>query len=173
MHPWNRPLLAAVKTQFQCDWNGYHGIRHWYNVLRNGENIARRFEIAGALSPDIHVVRLFALFHDAGRLNEFDDPDHGRRGAALAHRLRGKWFSCTAEQMELLAYACTHHAFGKTHADPTIGVCWDADRLDLFRVNIYPQVEYFSYPEQTIRNCPLLKAHRYARELRDRISNYC
>ena len=31
---------------------------------------------------------------------------------------------------------------GCVHADPTIGTCWDADRLDLWRVGITPHARF-------------------------------
>ena len=46
--------------------------------------------------------------------------------------------------MELLAEACRDHTSGPHHGDPTIGTCWDADRLDLGRVGIIPQEEFMS-----------------------------
>ncbi|MBB6018173.1 hypothetical protein HNQ04_003450 [Deinococcus radiopugnans ATCC 19172] len=33
-------------------------------------------------------------------------------------------------------WACKHHASGQTTDEPTLGACWDADRLDLPRVGI-------------------------------------
>lgn len=36
------------------------------------------------------------------------------------------------------------HAFGETCSDPTIALCWDADRLDIGRVGIAPDPIYFS-----------------------------
>lgn len=36
--------------------------------------------------------------------------------------------------MEKLAYACSEHMRGRTTGDLTIGVCWDSDRLYLWRV---------------------------------------
>ena len=36
--------------------------------------------------------------------------------------------------MDLLAFACEEHTNGGIGPDPTVGVCWDADRLDLWRV---------------------------------------
>lgn len=32
--------------------------------------------------------------------------------------------------------ACRDHEFGRTSSDPTIGSCWDANRLDLDRVGV-------------------------------------
>jgi uncharacterized protein len=39
-----------------------------------------------------HVVELFSFFHDSRRLNEHVDDGHGARGAALASRLKGRYF---------------------------------------------------------------------------------
>ena len=36
------------------------------------------------------------------------------------------------------------HADGTVSSDPTVGACWDADRLDLPRVGITPRPELFS-----------------------------
>jgi uncharacterized protein len=46
--------------------------------------------------------------------------------------------------MYLLLRALTEHADGYKSEDPTIGVCWDADRLDLPRVGIQPNRELLS-----------------------------
>jgi hypothetical protein len=40
----------------------------------------------------IEIVQLFAVFHDARRINESVDDRHGRRGADLAVELRGRLF---------------------------------------------------------------------------------
>ncbi len=42
------------------------------------------------------------------------------------------------ERLRLLCRACSGHANGHTSADPTVGVCWDADRLNLWRVGVAP-----------------------------------
>jgi len=46
--------------------------------------------------------------------------------------------------MRLLDYAIRHHVDGDVSDDPTIGTCWDADRLDLGRVGIVPDERYMS-----------------------------
>ncbi len=50
-----------------------------------------------------------------------------------------------------------YHNIGKTSKDRTIGTCWDADRLDLMRVDMYPEVEYLSTRtarlQETIDTC--------------------
>jgi uncharacterized protein len=90
------------------------------------------------------VVDLFALFHDARRTNENRDPGHGARGADLARQLRSSLPPLTDDQFELLCEACARHTDGHVDSDPTIGVCWDADRLDLWRVGISPMESLLS-----------------------------
>ena len=87
---------------------------------------------------------LFALFHDAMRANEDSDPRHGERGAALAAEFGPNALGLSAGQMQQLERACRDHTGGGVSADPTIGVCWDADRLTLGRVGITPKARYFS-----------------------------
>lgn len=124
-----RQLLRAIKAQFKCDWHGHHGVGHWYNVARN----------ARELGGDRVVTDLFAVFHDAGRINEYDDPEHGHRGAKLAFLMRRVGlFKCTDDQFDLLDTACRLHSDGLVSEQPTIVACWDADRLDLGRVGITP-----------------------------------
>lgn len=115
-----------------------HGPDHWRRVERNGLILATR---TGAIVP---VVRLFALFHDSQRVNDFTDPDHGARGAELAKSLRGKLFDLSDGHFELLHEACVGHTDGHHHENPTIGTCWDADRLDLGRVGIVPDPRFMS-----------------------------
>jgi uncharacterized protein len=40
--------------------------------------------------------------------------------------------------MGLLGFACEEHTNGGVAPDPTVGACWDADRLNLWRVGIRP-----------------------------------
>lgn len=131
-------LWEIVSGQFQCGCHSDHGPEHWRRVERNGLLIA---EHTGA---DVVVVRLFALFHDSRRQNEFTDPDHGKRGAAYARELRGSHFQISEAQLGLLEFACTWHTETSHYPDLTIGTCWDADRLDLGRVGIVPDPNYMN-----------------------------
>lgn len=115
-----------------------HGPDHWRRVERNGLLLATR---SGA---DLEIVRLFALLHDSRRINENRDVGHGARAAEYAASLRGTLLQLSDERFELLHYACTWHTDGLHHENPTIGTCWDADRLDLGRVGIIPDPEFMS-----------------------------
>ena len=131
-----RGLLAHLRAQFRIDWYGHHGIPHWARVRANGLMLAHE---TGASR---HVVELFAFFHDARRLNEYQDDGHGSRGAVLARQLKGRFFDATDAEMDLLQYACRYHSDGQNTGDMTVLTCWDADRLDLGRVGITPNPLY-------------------------------
>ena len=131
-------IWKHVTRTFQCDRDSVHGPSHWRRVERNGLFIATR---SNAVEE---VVRLFAVFHDSRRENDGADKSHGASGAAYAASLRGRLFQLGDEHFELLDYACKWHADGRLSDDPTIGTCWDADRLDLGRVGIKPEPSYMS-----------------------------
>lgn len=81
----------------------------------------------------------FALLHDARRVNESVDPRHGPRAATFAEELRARGLVPLDDgRFALLVEALRLHSDGHVSADPTIGTCWDADRLHLPRVSIVP-----------------------------------
>lgn len=153
-------LLRHLRQQFKINWWGHHGIAHWARVRANG------LMLAGETGANRHVVELFAFFHDACRLNEYEDVRHGVNGAALARRLRGEFFDATDYEMDLLCYACEHHSNSMTQGDPTVLTCWDADRLDLWRVGIIPKAQYLG-TEAARTDAIMARANRRAQVWRD------
>ena len=125
-------LIAAVRQQFRLDWGGVHGAPHWARVRVNGLAIAAR---SGARTD---VIELFAFLHDSCRHNDYGDRRHGSRAVDFAHALRGDLFELDNAGFELLAEACRTHSDGATTGELTVRACWDADRLDLWRVGITP-----------------------------------
>jgi uncharacterized protein len=125
-------LLKAIRSQYQLDWDGIHGVRHWARVMENGLLLA---SLTGARQD---VLALFALLHDACRLTDTHDPAHGRRAADLAVRWRGQCFNLDDPGLQSLVEACRHHTAGRLDAELTVQTCWDADRLDLLRVGASP-----------------------------------
>lgn len=95
---------------------------------------------------DERVVRLFALLHDSQRRSDDLDPEHGPRAAHYARELCGVHFQLEEAALERLAFACRDHERGYIVNEPTIGACWDADRLDLDRVGIVPDPRLLSTP---------------------------
>jgi uncharacterized protein len=78
------------------------------------------------------------------RVNDSIDPMHGPRAAVLARDMCGGPFDLGDEEMDLLAFACEEHTNGKLGKDQTVGVCWDADRLNLWRVGFEPDPRFLS-----------------------------
>jgi uncharacterized protein len=132
-------LWSHLAEQFPLGQHSVHGPSHWRRVEHNGLHLA-----AETPGTDAIVVRLFAVFHDSRRQNEFTDHQHGLRGGELAQLLRGQFFELSDARFALLYYACACHERGRTSDDPTIGASWDADRLDLPRVSIKPMAELMS-----------------------------
>ncbi|MFC4426985.1 HD domain-containing protein [Deinococcus navajonensis] len=112
---------------------------HWECVESHAVRLA---ELAGG---DVEVARWFGIFHDAARQSEGRDTRHGERAAALVERYRSD-LALSSSQIELLKNACTYHEKGMVSDDPTIGACWDADRLELPRVGIIPHPRQMSTP---------------------------
>lgn len=130
-------LIEIVVPQFALDWRGIHGAPHWIRVRQSGLKLA---EVTGAKAQ---VVELFAFLHDARRVSDNHDPEHGERGAHFAVELREQGvIELSDSDFDLLTFACAEHSKGYTDADVTIQTCWDADRLDLGRVGMSPHPDY-------------------------------
>ncbi len=129
-------LIKAISEQYAQSLTGRHGLSHWARVLENGRKLAA---LTGAKPA---VVELFAVFHDAKRVTESIDADHGRRGAEYAATIRGRLFDLSDEDFDLLQAACVYHTSGTTDGDITVQTCWDSDRLDLNRIGISPDPKY-------------------------------
>src|SRR5574341_538263 len=133
-------LIDRILAGYSLPRQGIHGVAHWARVLENGRKLAR------LVDADMEIIELFAVFHDACRMNESLDHGHGGRGARLARELRGVEFQLRDDQFALLEYACREHTTGLTSADASVQVCWDADRLDLLRVGTRPRPDLLCTP---------------------------
>lgn len=129
-------LLDFLRSQFQLNWEGIHGVSHWQRVYATGRELATLTGVTG------RVAEYFALFHDVCRLNDGIDTNHGTRAAAFVTQHRGEWIDLSDTEFIKLHYAITHHSDKKMHKDLIIQVCWDADRLDLGRVGIQPDPRF-------------------------------
>jgi uncharacterized protein len=132
---YSKALVKRLITDFELGIESAHGPVHWARVLETGLALA---EETGA---DTEIVMLFAIFHDSARINEYEDPGHGRRAADTARSLAGSYFDISADKLKILEYACANHTDGLIEKDPTIATCWDADRLDLPRVGTIPSAD--------------------------------
>lgn len=130
-------VLPAVRICAPLADSYLHGERHWCAVAQAGARLC-----AATPAADPVVVRLFALFHDAARRDEGTDRGHGRRALPLVHQLATPLLS--AGQLELLVSAIAEHETPTVSDNSTIGVCWDSDRLNLWRVGFSPDPRYLS-----------------------------
>ena len=145
-------LLSAVRARSTGIDSQIHGEYHWRTVGANGLWLAEPLDGADTL-----VIFLFALLHDSMRENDGRDPQHGPRAAVFAGELHAEGLlPVTPPQLELLQHACHEHTNGFISTDPTVGCCWDADRLDLPRVWITPDPALLS----TARAHEALPEHR-------------
>ena len=132
------PVYDHSMGTFRGNPYSIHGPDHWKNVDRIG------MILCAETGADPVVVRWFAALHDSYREDDSDDMGHGPRAAEGLKNLPESINSLSESQLQLLEYAIKHHTDGVTSDDPTIGTCWDADRLDLARCNVTPSPAYMS-----------------------------
>ncbi len=125
-------FVQAIRAEFQLDWRGIHGVGHWARVRSNG------LTIAAANGANKRVVEYFAFLHDTCRQTDGRDHGHGQRAAMFARTIRKQLIKLDDEEFDLLVAAIEGHTDGQKHENLTICTCWDADRLDLTRIDITP-----------------------------------
>ena len=127
-------VVEEIRQYVHTQWKlgALHGIRHWDRVYENGQKL---------LTPEVNslVVELFAYLHDSCRIGDGEDLYHGVRAAEWIDTIRNTLLkSVSDEDIELLKEACRLHTTTQMTGNPTIDACFDADRLDLWRVGITP-----------------------------------
>ena len=136
-------LVATVEGRAPLVGSVDHGGHHWRLVGVTGAELVATVPDADAL-----VVLLFALFHDSQRETDYVDPEHGPRGALLARELIPAALpDFEPDRLDVLCKACELHTSAGPTDDPTLGTCWDSDRLNLWRVGIEPSPNYLSTEE--------------------------
>jgi len=135
--------IAEVREYAINGWklDDTHGLPHWERVEHNGILLSTK---DGRFRDNINikVVRFFAYLHDKCRYDNGGDIGHGMRAADMLYSIRNTVLrNFTDEEFELLEKACRYHTIEHRTGNPTIDVCFDADRLDLGRVGIVPDSE--------------------------------
>lgn len=134
------PLIEELVASSPAAASLVHGQTHWAAVARNAVMLANRTDGANA-----YLGLAFALLHDCARKVDGDDPQHGARAAHRLIELEPLLpRPLTERDRARLIDALIRHDCGTTSDDPVIGVCWDADRLDLGRVGVELDPTYFS-----------------------------
>lgn len=128
-----RRLIRTIEERNTNPGSHCHGPDHWKCVAMSGLTLLEKVADADPI-----VVLLFALLHDSQRVHDGRDRGHGHRAAALAVQLHGAYYHLRDKQLEQLVAACFDHNGGTCPQDATVAVCWDADRLNLWRVGHEP-----------------------------------
>ena len=123
-----RHVLAAILRRSTGKYLRIHGPAHWAEVAAAG------LSLLGRTGADPLTVALFAAYHDAMRHSDLWDPYHGERATYLARAMNAAGdLELDGARLALLELALSAHDWGQTSQDPTVGTCWDADRLSLRR----------------------------------------
>jgi uncharacterized protein len=129
-------LIEQVESKSKLGKLKTHGSNHWRSVAWTGLELAH-----ATPGADAEVIFLFALLHDSQRWSDWGDKGHGLKAAKAA---KAMGLRLSKDRMMLLGEALKFHDDGFTDIDPTIGCCWDADRLQLLRVGVIPDPKYLS-----------------------------
>ena len=130
-------IIQKIRQYVYSRWtlSEIHGISHWDRVYGYGQQL---------VTPDVDplVVAMFAYLHDSCRTDDGYDTLNGARAAEWIDSLRDTYLSSLSDkQIELLKTACRLHTTTLKTGNPTVDACFDADRLDLWRVGILPDPE--------------------------------
>jgi uncharacterized protein len=131
-------LQRAVAGGYLLEPSGIHGYAHWARVCEFGRHLAITLDV------DPRLTDLFALVHDCRRLDDGHDEEHGPRAAAELRNWQGELFELPTSELDRLLFACEYHTAGQVSDDPLVGICWDADRLDLRRLHYEVDVRLLS-----------------------------
>ena len=132
-----KDLIEKLKKESKLFHSPIHGLKHWKTVEKNGLYLSQFND------GDPKVISCFAYFHDSMRVNEYIDNGHGLRDAKYALSNKDR-LDLTEDQLQILYRACAEHTGGTHPSCETIACCWDADRLDIRRVGIEPDLQGFN-----------------------------
>lgn len=139
-----RRLTRELTADFDEENLGtWHGPDHWRRVAAHSVAVSRSLGV----QPLLGVV--FAWTHDSQRQDEGKDPGHGPRAAEFVLERSGPGDILgflSPHEIDTLAHACREHSNGLVDGPSMVQACWDADRLDMWRVNSEPDPDYLCTP---------------------------
>jgi uncharacterized protein len=141
---WRRDVALTALTptpRYQAERSFLHGDAHWRAVALAGLWIADR--TPGA---DRAFIVTFAKLHDAQRQSDGRDPDHGARAAQRFQEAPADGYKPRTRRTREMVHALANHTAGVRANTLNVGICWDADRLNLWRVGIVPDRSLLTTP---------------------------
>lgn len=150
-------------TSFKKYDSSLHGVAHWTRVTRFGLLLADALSLS---KQEKVVIALFGWTHDLARVDDDGGNLHAIEGAEYFKVIAKKIFPDLASDiLDIVQLAIRHHSDGLNAEEAlyeyelntrttwsrdallnTLGCCWDADRLDLLRLNIMPNESKMSTP---------------------------
>lgn len=142
-------LVDAVEARSTHLGSTIHGVDHWRAVGATAASLADVLDMGAAdeaaARPDRELLLLFALLHDSQRVDDGRDLEHGPRAAVFFDELRDSGLiRLEDDRAATLREAIRDHTGGTRSEQPTIAVCWDADRLLIHRVGFVPDARFCS-----------------------------
>jgi len=134
-------VMKAFRLSLQhttCFDSTVHGPGHWFKVERNARYLCNEERI------DDRIPRLFAVIHDIMREHDGFDKEHGPKASRFVEDIAGSVLGLNPGDIALLSLACRDHTTVKETTNDVIGLCWDADRLDIGRVGIVPDPAFMT-----------------------------
>ena len=137
---WNCFLFSSILSLSSKQCGGGEQITN-VNVTKNTHFISN--EATGASSQcyggAIRSEGNVEVYDSTFRENNAYDEEHGRRASKLIDTIRHTELKeLNDEQIAKLKRACKLHTIQHRTGDMTIDICFDSDRLDLYRVGILP-----------------------------------
>ena len=165
---WERLRLFSM-SRWSEDMGRTHGVEHWDRVAKFGSMLYQE-------GADMDVILAFAYLHDAERMHNGRDINHGQRASGLIDAIRHTQLEALSdEQIAKLKRACELHTIQHRTGDLTIDICFDADRMDLPRVGIIPSPKRMATKKgaELVANPHYIEWHRrFLNNECDSIDNY-
>ena len=126
---------------YRQDLKGIHGISHWARVFNNGRIMNNMLSEDQRVDEDL--LFIFAFFHDTERTNEGYDTDHGTLASNLLESINGSdVVQLDEDSLNELCGAMELHSDGVITGTLLQKLCYDSDRLDLWRADITIDPKY-------------------------------
>lgn len=155
-------VMKQVMNEFHLKNSVIHGISHWSRVFYYGATLSKIHNI------DLEIIAYFSIFHDSKRMLEDDEPEHGPSAAEFFKKLDSIIF-IKPENKEIIYEACRTHNLVDSTDIKEIGVCYDADRLDLWRVSLEPSDKYLHFDiskqNETKDSARIFTRHNFSKTL--------
>jgi len=145
-HKYRNYLLDIIDMGFEYK-DGIHGKLHATRVTVTSMFLAK--ELGVQRKEDIEILAISAIFHDVGRIDDFEDPNHGLRSWIKAQPFIKILMMSNMKDIEIIRFIIENHDVGDIQAKSVLksydiknkdrawklySILCDADALDRIRI---------------------------------------